>query len=447
MSEAAVQHYLAEYDRSRTALPHGGLFARRTAALERLQSCGFPTRRREEWKYTDVSPITRRNFTLGPAEPAAADEKQVGALRFPQLDCHELVFVNGNFSAPLSRSAPLPDGVTVRSLQEAATAEPALLERFAGSSQEAEEEETTHAFAALNTAFLRDGALIDVPAGTEVPAPIHIIHLTTAAAQLLMSHPRCLVALGRGARAVVIETYAGAPDVEYFTNNQTRIESAAASRLDYYKVQQEGRSAFHIDRTRIRQQADSTVDCHVLSLGGSLARCDVDVELDAPGAAVNLRGLYLTDGRQHVDNHTLVEHKQPHTASREHFRGIMNGRSRAVFNGKVIVHEQAQKTQAHQANANLLLSGDAEVNAKPELEIYADDVKCSHGATVGRLDEDMLFYLRSRALDRATAENLLTYAFADEVIRDIRLAAVRSRLERGIVGELPAAELVREFMQ
>lgn len=445
MSAAAIQHYLAEYDQSRDVLPTGGLFEPRAPALERLAAHGFPTRRREKWKYTDISPITRRNFTLAPPAPAPLDEKLVDALRFPRLDCHELVFVNGSFSAPLSRQASLPDGVTARSLQAVAAAEPPLLRRFSDNPREGEE--TDQAFAALNTAFLRDGALIDIPGETALPLPIHIIHVVTRGAQLLMSHPRNLVALGRQARATIIETYAGAPEVEYFTNSQTRIVSAAASRLDYYKVQQEGRRAFHIDNTRIRQQADSTVDCHVLSLGGSLARCDVDVELDEPGAEVNLRGLYLADQRQHVDNHTLVEHKQPRTTSNEHYRGIMNGRSRAVFNGKVVVHEQAQKTHAHQANANLLLSGDAEVNAKPELEIYADDVKCSHGATVGRLDEDMLFYLRSRALDRATAENLLTYAFADEVIRDIRLPAIRSRLEQRIVGELPAAELVRGFMQ
>ena len=184
-----------------------------------------------------------------------------------------------------------------------------------------------------------------------------------------------------------------------------------------------------------------------LSLGGKLARCDIDVELDEPGAEVNLNGLYLTNQRQHVDNHTLIEHKQPHTVSNEHYRGIMNGHSRAVFNGKVIVHEQAQKTEAHQSNANLLLSNNAEVDTKPELEIYADDVKCSHGATVGRLDENMLFYLRSRAVDKDKARSLLTYAFADEIIRDIKFPEIRERLEHSIAGELLDTDLIEEFIQ
>ena len=444
MSEAAVSHYLAEYDRFRGALPSPWPAQPRAAALDYLKTHGFPTRRTEQWKYTDVTPITRRNFTLGQSAPDGVDETFVESLRFPGLGCHELVFINGNFSAQLSRNASLPQGVVARSLRAAGADDASLLEPyFTG-------EEIKHAFTALNTAFLNDGVLVQAPDNTEIPAPIHIIHLggrDGETRQSPMSHPRNLVALGRNAAASVIETYAGIPDSEYFTNSHTSILAQAGARLDYYRIQQESPRAYHVGNTRIRQDAGSRVDCHALSLGGKLARCDIDVELDAPGAEVNLNGLYLGNNRQHVDNHTLVEHKQPHTTSNEHFRGIMNGRSRAVFNGKVIVHEQAQKTEAHQSNANLLLSGDAEVDTKPELEIYADDVKCSHGATVGRLDENMLFYLRSRAVDQDTARSLLTYAFADEVIRDIKFPEIRQRLEHSIAGELPDTSLIEEFMQ
>ena len=444
MSEAAVNHYLGEFDRFRGTLAASWPAQRRADALEYLKTHGFPTRRTEQWKYTDVSPITRRKFTLGKPAAPAIDDTLVEKLRFSRLNCHELVFINGSFCAELSRNLRLPSGATVSALQSERGGDAELLERYFS------DEDIGHAFTALNTAFVNDAVLVRVPDGMEIPAPIHIIHLGGGDDETqtsLMSHPRNLIALGRQAGASIIETYAGIPDSEYFTNSHTSILAQAGARLDYYKIQQESPRAYHIGKTRISQQADSRVDCHALSLGGKLARWDIDVELVEPGAEVNLNGLYLTGNRQHVDNHTLVEHKQPHTTSNEHYRGIMNGRSRAVFNGKVIVHEQAQKTEAHQSNANLLLSADAEVDTKPELEIYADDVKCSHGATVGRLDENMLFYLRSRSLDEDTARSLLTYAFADEVIRDIRFPEIRERLERSIAGELPDTDLIKEFMQ
>ena len=443
MSETAVSHYLTEYNRRRDTLAASWPAQRRADALEYLKTHGFPTRRAEQWKYTDVSPITRRKFTLGEPDAAGIDETLVGKLRFPRLNCHELVFINGSFCAELSRNLQLPSGATVRALQSHQDENAELLERYFG------DEDIGPAFTALNTAFVNDGALIHIADGMEIPAPIHIIHLGGQQGEnspSLMAHPRNLIALGAQAGASVIETYAGIAEAEYFTNSHTSILARPGARLDYYKIQQEGPRAYHVGKTRIRQQADSRVDCHALSLGAKLARWDIDVELDEPGAEVNLNGLYLSSDRQHIDNHTLVEHKQPHTTSNEQYRGIMNGRSRAVFNGKVIVHEQAQKTEAHQSNANLLLSAEAEVNTKPALEIYADDVKCSHGATVGRLDENMLFYLRSRAVDEDAARSLLTYAFADEVIRDIRFPELRARLEQGIAGELPDTDLIREFM-
>ena len=444
MSDATVSHYLAEYDRFRDALAASWPAQRRSAALEYLKTHGFPTRRAEQWKYTDVSPITRRKFTLEQPGATHIDEALVEKLRFAQLNCHELVFINGSFCAELSRNLQLPSGATARALQSHQDDNAELLERYFGA------EDIGPAFTALNTALLNDGVLIHIPRGMEIPAPIHIIYVGGRAGEQqtsLMAHPRNLIALAPQASASIIETYAGIAEAEYFTNSHTSILAQPGARLDYYKIQQEGPRAYHIGTTQISQQADSRVDCHALSLGAKLARWDIDVELLEPGAQVNLNGLYLTGNQQHVDNHTLVEHKQPHTISNENYRGIMNGRSRAVFNGKVIVHEQAQKTEAHQSNANLLLCADAEVNAKPELEIYADDVKCSHGATVGRLDENMLFYLRSRAVDEHTARSLLTYAFADEIISDIRFPELRARLEQSIAGELPDTDLIREFMQ
>ena len=444
MSEAAVSHYLAEYERFRESPAAATAAPRRAQALEFLQTHGFPTRRMEQWKYTDVTPITRRKFTIGNAIATSADAALVDNLRFAELDCHELVFINGNFSEQLSRLGQLPSGAVVRPLQTNAEDNAALPEHYFG------EEEIAQAFTALNAAFLNDGALVHLPQGTELSKPLHIIYFSTErnnADTPQMSHPRNLIALGAHASASIIETYAGVPEAEYLTNSHTSILAQAGARLDYYKIQQESQRAYHVGATRIRQDADSRVDSHALTLGGKLARWDIDVDLDEPGAEVMLNGLYLGNNSQHVDNHTLIRHKQPHTTSNEHYRGVLNGRARAVFNGKVIVHEQAQKTEAHQSNANLLLSGAAEVDTKPELEIYADDVKCSHGATVGRLDESMLFYLRSRAINEDTARSLLTYAFADEIISDIRFPELRVRLEQGIAGELPDTDVIKEFMQ
>ena len=419
-----------------------GLPKQRADALEYLQSNGFPTRKERSGNIPTSHPITRRKFTLGPAAPEAMDEGFIDTLRFSGLDCHDLVFINGGFSERLSRAGNLPDEVTARSLASMKSENPALPERFLTGPGE----KIDHAFTALNIAFLNDGALSISPDGTQVLAPIHVIYATDKNTESIMSHPRNLIVLGRQARATIIETYAGREDTEYFTNSRTQILCQDSAQLDYYKIQQESHRAFHIDNTKIRQQRNSRIDCHSLSLGGSLARSDIDVELDEPGAEINLNGLYLANDRQHIDNHTLIEHKQP-IQSAMNITGASWAAARAVFNGKVIVHEQAQKTQAHQSNANLLLSGNAEVDTKPELEIYADDVKCSHGATVGQLDENMLFYLRARALDKDTAKSLLIYAFADEVIRNIKLPELRKRLEYNVVGELPDTDLIKGFMK
>ncbi len=444
MSVAAVSHYLQEYERFRASRSVAAGRRQRTQALEFLQTHGFPTRRMEQWKYTDVTPITRRKFTLGDATTANPEATRVDDWRIRQLDCYELVFINGHFSMQLSRVPALPAGATVGALQTNAEHNAALAQRYFG------DENIEQAFTALNTAFLHDGVLVHLSAGTELAHPLHIIYFSTEGyndGAPHMSHPRNLIVLERHAAASIIETYAGIPDAEYFTNTHTSIRAQAGARLDYYKIQQESQRAYHVGNTRIRQDADSRVDCHALTLGARLARWDIDVDLNEPGAEVMLNGLYLGNNSQHLDNHTVVRHKQPHTTSREHYRGIMDGRARAVFNGKVIVHEQAQKTEAHQSNANLLLSDAAEVDTKPELEIYADDVKCSHGATVGQLDENMLFYLRSRAVNEDTARSLLTYAFADEIVRDIRFPEIRARLEQGIAGELPDTDVIKEFMQ
>jgi Fe-S cluster assembly protein SufD len=254
-----------------------------------------------------------------------------------------------------------------------------------------------------------------------------------------------LIILSENSQATVIESYIGLNDSDYFNNTVTEVCMKQNAHLQHYKIQQESMQAYHIGSLKITQAKDSRVESHSISLGGALVRNDIHSLLEAEGAGIRMNGLYMATGKQHVDNHTRVDHMRPHTSSHEIYRGVLNDHARGVFNGKVVVHKDAQKTDAVQSNANLLLSDNAEVDTKPELEIYADDVKCAHGATVGQLDQDMLFYLRSRSIDENTAKSLLTFAFADEVIRRINLDPIRKRLEYQVIGRLPEADLIREF--
>jgi Fe-S cluster assembly protein SufD len=380
-----------------------------------------------------VRPITRRRFATVETGPDSIDQDELSALRLGH-GCHELVFINGLFAERLSTPH-----AALQSLAKAPELASGYLNRNV--------DPAASAFAALNTAFMADGGLLCVPDDTIIESPINLMFLSTPRDASFVSHPRNILVLGRNSSAVVIESYIGLRDAEYFTNAVTEVFLGPGSKLVHYKVQQESTNAFHVGGMIVKQDRDSRLESHSISLGGALARNDLETTLAAEGAQVVMNGLYMAGGTQHVDNHTKIIHEKPHTRSEEYYRGVLDGRARAVFNGKVIVKENAQKTDAHQSNANLLLSGDAEVDTKPELEIYADDVKCSHGATVGQLDQDMLFYLRSRAIPEETARNLLVFAFAEDVIDRLGFAPVRERLEHQVAGRLPGASLIRDFVK
>lgn len=440
MSENAVQHYRSAFESldKQAVLPW---FAdERASAIRRLEETGFPTIRQENWKYTDVRPIIKRRFDLDPGD-SRPDEDELAGLRFEGLDCHELFFINGRLYN--TDTGDLPQGTVIDSLAAAGDGHAGILDRHLGHYVGRKE----GAFPALNTAFFRDGALIIVPDNTELEKPVCLYYLSTNGDSRLVSHPHNLIVLGKNARASVIEYYIGQGENEYLTNTVTEAVTHDGAQLTHYKVQQEGRKGFHIGNFVTRQDRDSRVDSHSISLGGRLVRNDIVANLAAQGAGILLNGLYLASGRQHVDNHTLVNHLEPHTWSDENYRGVLNDHGRAVFNGKVIVHKDAQKSDAQQANANLLLSDNAEADTKPELEIYADDVKCSHGATVGELDEEMMFYLRARGIDEESARSFLIYAFAEEVINKINIAPVKDRLETLIIGRLPDTEKIQEFAE
>jgi len=418
----------------------------RKAAIHRFAELGFPTTKNEEWKYTNVSPIARTAFQ--PAPVACKGPGDVSPPSLPlggttrDLDCVQLVFVDGAYAAGLSSTATLQAGVKVGNLAGAlAGKQPSLgahLARYAGFED--------HAFVALNTAFMKDGAFIEVAKDVVLDRPIYLLYVSTADGQPTVTHPRNLVLVGRGSQLNIIEAYVGLepPDRDaggvYFTNSVTEVVAGEGAVVDYCKVQQESAQAFHVASLNVQQERSSSVTTHTIAFGGALDREEVTTVLRGEGAESLLHGLYVISGEQHVDNRTVIDHAKPHCSSRELYKGILDGRSSGVFNGKIIVRKDAQKTDSKQSNKNLLLSEDAVINTKPQLEIYADDVKCTHGATIGQIDQEAVFYLRSRGIALAEARALLTQAFASDVIEKIKFEPVRAQLKEALVERLAGKE-------
>lgn len=409
---------------------------RRALAFERFAELGLPTLRDEDWKYTSVASLETRAFKFAAASPNGVSAGQVGELALAAS--HLLVFVNGRHAPGLSRLGRLPRGAEVGSLAMAVAERPDRFESLLTRDAEA----PVNGFAALNAAFWADGAHIELAAGCALDEPIHLLFITTDAD--LAVQPRNIIRAGAKSRAEVIEHYIGTNDAAYFTNAVTQIQADAGATLIHTKLQQESLRGHHVADIRAEQGQGSRFTSQSFALGGLLSRNDIATRLDAPGCEATLLGLYLASGRQHMDHHTRIDHLRPHGTSREFYKGVLDGAARAVFNGKVIVHADAQKTDAQQSNRNLLLSDHAEVDTKPQLEIYADDVKCSHGATVGQLDAEQIYYLRSRGVDDASARALLTYAFAAEMATRVSCTPLRARLEQLLRGRLP--EPVKELL-
>jgi Fe-S cluster assembly protein SufD len=437
----AVDHYLAEFARIADALPGARapwLARLRARALDEFAQQGFPTRHDEEWKYTSLAAFEQQAFFAAPDKrPDASAAARVKRFALEHDAAHLLVFCDGHHAPALSSPGRLPAGVTLGSLAQALNSDPEALGPYLASADK------QAAFGALNTALMADGAYLHLGRGTVLEAPVHLLFMSTGAG--VASHLRNLIVAEAGAQASVIEHYLGQDGMPYFTNAVTRIFAAGNAAIEHHKLQQEASSAFHVAAMHATQQRDSRLVSHSFTLGAGLARNDITTVFDGSGCAATLNGLYLVGGRQHVDNHTRIDHRQPHGTSHENYRGVLDGQSHAVFNGKVIVHPGAQKTNAYQANHNLLLSVDAEIDTKPQLEIYADDVKCSHGATVGQIDEAQLFYLRARGIGQGAARNLLVHAFAHDVIEAIRVASLRTRLEQILQERLAQGERPKEL--
>jgi Fe-S cluster assembly protein SufD len=396
-------------------------------------SLGFPTVRDEEWRYTNVAPIAAGEFR--PASVATVGAAAVEALPYAGATALRLVVVNGRFAPELSRLTALPRGVRAGSLAAAINgelqADSEMVQRYLGQLADF----SSRAFAALNTAFIEDGAYVHVPDGVVLEEPLQILFVS-AADEPVVSHPRTLILLGERSQARIVETYVGVSDVQCFANAVTEVFVGESAVLDHYKVQQESDSAFHVGSMHVNAARSANFSSHSFSLGGKLVRNDVLATLDGEGAEVTLNGLYLADGDRLVDNHTTIDHARAHCPSHEVYKGILGGRARAVFNGKIIVRQDAQKTDAKQTNRALLLSDDALINTKPQLEIFADDVKCTHGAAIGQLDEDAIFYLRARGLTFFEARDMLIHAFAGQILERVKVEPLRIALESELYAQL-----------
>jgi Fe-S cluster assembly protein SufD len=434
MNEAAnvTARYLADFE----AFAHNGaagappwLKQIREGAIARFAELGFPTTKREEWRFTSVAPIVETAFALpAPRSPlpgaAAVERLSLGA--GPRL-----VFVDGHFAPALSTVSTRAGGVQAGSLAAALASEVDGAIARGHLAQHARWQESS--FTALNTAFLADGAFVRVPAGVILEEPLEIVFVSTGRAASdgpTVTHPRSLIVVERGAQAAIVETFAGVAEARYWTNAVSEIVVGQGARVELYRVQREAAECYQVATTQSRQERDSYLGLHVVTLGAALARHDINAVLDGAGAELILNGLYLLNGAQHADHHTVIDHAQPHCASHEFFNGVLAERAHGVFTGRIIVRPGAQRTDSKQTNNNLLLSAEARADSQPQLEIYADDVKCTHGSTVGPIDQMQLYYLRSRGLSAESARGILTYGFGAEILGRMRHPDVRARLDR-----------------
>ena len=411
--------------------PHAWLNERRGAALERANALSVPTTRDEEWRFTDLTPLTRLpvRAPLG-QHTAAADILRAHVV--PEAGAR-LVFVDGVYASALSSVADEALPVRVMKLTEALKTHEQSLRAHLAQLAAAD----LNVFVALNTAHLREAAVIVVPKGIECAKPVHVLYLATEPGTV--SYPRCILIAEPGAACMLIEEYTGLTDAAYFTNAVTELAIASHARVTHIKLQTESARAFHIAAAAVKLEKDASYISQSVTLGARLSRYDLNVTLDGEGASARMDGLALISERQLADTHTLIDHARPNGRSVQLHKTIVGGAAHAVFNGKIYVRPGARLTDSAQESRNLLLSDKAQVDTKPQLEIFADDVKCAHGATVGQLDSEQLFYLRSRGMSEATARNLLTYAFGAAVIERIAVRSVVDRLERAVMAQTGVA--------
>jgi Fe-S cluster assembly protein SufD len=406
----------------------------REDAFSRFCETGFPTTKDEDWRFTNVSAISNTSFQMVDGNQRIATLESLKSFHIPGAACR-IVFVNGRFAPQLSDMGSLPPGVKVGSLADEIAQNPAALKphlgRYINTGRDG--------FAALNTAFIEDGAYVYLPRRTVIEAPIHLLFVSAADGGPAMAHPHTLIVAEDETQAGIVEDYVSLGSGAFFSNVVTELVAGENAVLSHYLIEREDLQAYNISTLRMQQARSANVSSHSVLLGGGLVRNNVHPVLAGEGGECLINGLFIGNGRQHMDNYMLVEHASPHCSSRQFYNGILDGSSHGVFHGRIIVHKDAQKTDAKQTNRNLLLSDNAQIDTKPQLEIYADDVKCTHGATIGQIEENALFYMRSRGIDEASARQLLLFAFASESLNRMKSDAVREYLEAVIRRWLPSA--------
>ena len=403
----------------------------RLNAIKNFEARGFPTNKEEAWKYTSLRKLEKVNFSVFPKKSQTLEYRDVKKYFLHEIDTYKIVFVDGVYSSYLSETTH--DGVDV-CLMSAALSKPMyrqVIDVYFNKAASREEQMTS-----LNTAFSREGAYIYIPKNKAPIKPIEIMHFATGNEAALMLQPRNLIVVEENAELQVIERHQSLTDNEILTNSVTEIFAAENAIVDYYKVQNDRHTASLIDNTYISQKGKSTVKLHTFSFGGKLTRNNLNYYQHGSHIDSTMKGVTIIGEKQHVDHHTLVHHQEPNSESHQDYKGIYGERSTGVFNGKIIVDQIAQKTNAFQQNNNILISDKATINTKPQLEIFADDVKCSHGCTIGQLDEDAMFYLQSRGIPRKEATALLMYAFTDDVMNSVRLPELKNRINNLIAEKL-----------
>ena len=432
--------YLEKFEQfEKSAKGPAWVLAARKSGISHFSELGFPTLQDEDWRFTNVAPIAQLPFK--PVfEPTSAGitAQALGHYTFAGLAGSKLVFVNGHFAPELSSVATLPEGVKVMSLSAALASDTALVEKHLFRHARAD----ANAFTALNTAFFQDGAFIHLPAGKIVADPIQILYVSTANEHGATAHPRNLIVAEQGSQVTVIESFVSLGDAAYFTNSVTELVAGANAVVEHLKFQDESQQAYHLATLAAHFARGSNAVTHSIALGAKLSRTAIYANLAGEGLECILNGLYLTRGEQLADHYMIVEHAQPRCASHEYFNGILADKSKGVFHGRILVRPGAQKTDAKQTNKNLLLSDDATADTKPQLEIYADDVKCTHGATIGQLNDESIFYLRARGIGLEKARRMLIHAFAGEIIDRVRCEPLREELDQVVWDRLEQNEQV-----
>lgn len=445
MLVAGTESYIAQFEKHQANLPglnHDWIRVRRQTSLDNFGRTGFPTQRHEDWRYTPLKPVTSKEYQLtDSAESMTADELRsaLKSITIEDFDGYRIVFVDGALVEIDSKLQSLSPEMRILPLSKALDEMPEILEKHYGQLVP----DQHHGFTSLNGAMHQDGYVLIAAANTKLEKPLELVFVNHQQSALAM--PRNLIVMHENAKASVVERFVSSANESVLSNGVSEIILRQSAELDYFLVQQQDRSAHQVCSVWADQAQDSRFSCHTITLGGGVVRNDLRVSLSGSGAHCDMFGVYSLSGRQHVDNHTTVIHAEPECTSNELYKGVLDKRSRGVFHGRIKVEQDAQKTDAQQANNTLLLSRDAEIDTKPQLEIYADDVKCSHGATVGELDETSLFYLRSRGIDMEAARSMLTYAFVNEVLSEISIEPLRAYLEKMLGEQLIDEEQIEQI--